>query len=100
MNSSKQFFLDSHCEAADIFFHFKAFGNVLFSDHELAEMGFKALLDKQGDSLFSSSGVLSGFGAHPECQPCPVCSLPCSLLKGVICAKQSSKHSFNQQFAS
>lgn len=35
-------FLDSHCEAADIYF--KAFGNTFFSDPELAELGSRHCL--------------------------------------------------------
>lgn len=90
--------LDSHCEAADILFHLKAFGSIFFSDPVLAELGFKALLDKQGDrqpALLLRSSVCSG--AHPECQPCPLCSFPCSLAKAVICADPGgSKDRFSQ----
>lgn len=52
---------------------------MFFSDPVLAELGFKALLDRQGDSLFSSSGVLSVLVLVPSASPalCAVSLVPC-----------------------
>lgn len=52
---------------------------MFFSDPVLAELGFKALLDRQGDSLFSSSGVLSVLVLIPSASPalCAVSLVPC-----------------------
>lgn len=58
-------------------FHFKAFGSMFFSVPVLAELEFKALLDKQGDSLFS--GVLSVLVLILSVKPalCAVFLVPC-----------------------